>query len=250
MQRRSNERPLSDRLEYAAKLDRKAVMEAEARRQTAKAHRDKLKAEQMRRRALKNLDGKLPPANPARSMFDLELAGNMEAAANAALMLPEGVLCGTGGEFAPPAAMDLQGIEDAVKGPDRVTLHASIERLELAEQAGVFDLAFDTAESVGATNSIEKMLAHQMAAAHKASLKSLAKADQQRDTVEQARLTNAAARLMQAFQQGALTLQRLRTGGNQTVTVQHVNVASGAQAIVGHVRTGVAGLGGDNAKNG
>jgi hypothetical protein len=33
-----------------------------------------------------------------------------------------------------------------------------------------------------------------------------------------------------------VTLQELRTGGCQTVTVQHVNVASGGQAVVGNVR--------------
>jgi len=38
-----------------------------------------------------------------------------------------------------------------------------------------------------------------------------------------------------AFQQGMLTLQRLRTGGQQQVLVQHqylTNVADGGQAIV------------------
>jgi hypothetical protein len=46
------------------------------------------------------------------------------------------------------------------------------------------------------------------------------------DQVEAVRCTNAAARLMSAFTDGALTLQRLRTGGGQTVTVQHVTVTS------------------------
>jgi hypothetical protein len=58
------------------------------------------------------------------------------------------------------------------------------------------------------------------------------------DQVEACRCTNAAARLMSAFNDAALTLQRLRTGGNQTVTVQHVNVASGGQAVIGNVQTG------------
>ena len=42
---------------------------------------------------------------------------------------------------------------------------------------------------------------------------------------------------------GMLTLQRLRTGGNQTVTVQHVNVQPGGQAVIGNVqaRPGVGG---------
>ena len=52
-----------------------------------------------------------------------------------------------------------------------------------------------------------------------------------RDTEEAA----MAARLMSVFQDGLLTLERLRTGGNQTVTVQHVNVQPGAQAVTGSV---------------
>jgi len=37
---------------------------------------------------------------------------------------------------------------------------------------------------------------------------------------------------MSTFQQGLLTLQRLRTGGQQVVTVQHVQVNEGGQAVV------------------
>ena len=43
--------------------------------------------------------------------------------------------------------------------------------------------------------------------------------------------------MMNTFQNGVLTLQRLRTGGRQTVVVQHVHLESGAQAVVG-VQTG------------
>ena len=55
---------------------------------------------------------------------------------------------------------------------------------------------------------------------------------------------------MGAFQSGMLTLQKLRTGGNQTVTVQHVNVEAGAQAVIGNVQTGGAKRRGSNRKNG
>ena len=50
---------------------------------------------------------------------------------------------------------------------------------------------------------------------------------------------------MRAFQDGAMTLQRLRTGGTQTVTVQHVHVWQGAQAVIGNVQTGGPTGGGD-----
>ena len=51
---------------------------------------------------------------------------------------------------------------------------------------------------------------------------------------EMARLTNAAARLIDAYQSGCLTLQKLKTKGTQRVVVQHqqVHVGDGGQAVV------------------
>ena len=51
-------------------------------------------------------------------------------------------------------------------------------------------------------------------------------------SVIQARKLNSANRLMQTFQQSLLTLQKIRSGGKQHITVQHVQVNSGGQAIV------------------
>lgn len=50
--------------------------------------------------------------------------------------------------------------------------------------------------------------------------------------VEAVRCANAAARMMQAFNDGITTLAQLRRGGRQTMVVQHVNVRDGGQAIV------------------
>lgn len=58
------------------------------------------------------------------------------------------------------------------------------------------------------------------------------------DQVEACRCINSAARLMSVYQTALLTFQRLRTGGNQTVTVQHVNVQPGGQAVIGNVQAG------------
>jgi hypothetical protein len=38
--------------------------------------------------------------------------------------------------------------------------------------------------------------------------------------------------MMAAYQDGLLCLQRLRTGGKQTVVVQHVQVSDGGQAVI------------------
>ena len=51
----------------------------------------------------------------------------------------------------------------------------------------------------------------------------------------------ATARVMTSFQHGLLTLQCMRTGGQQVVTVQHVEVRDGGQAVVaGKMQTGGA----------
>jgi hypothetical protein len=59
---------------------------------------------------------------------------------------------------------------------------------------------------------------------------------------EATRSATAAARLMDSVTRGALALDRLRNGGRQFVTVQHVNIAGGGQAVVaGSVATGGGG---------
>jgi hypothetical protein len=84
-------------------------------------------------------------------------------------------------------------------------------------------------------DQMEAMLAAQMAAVHMATMtfaRRLATVDNmaQQDSAERAfnKLTRTFATQMEA-------LKRYRTGGEQKVTVQHVTVAEGGQAIVGNV---------------
>ena len=136
-------------------------------------------------------------------------------------------------------------IRDTLKDGGRVAIDASIDRTDLMLKSNfnIVALAVDAADSIKAENSLEKMLAHQMALCHKAAFELMDKSLSQRDTVEQVRLSNAAARLMATFQQGLLTIQRLRNNGNQTVTVQHVHVEPGGQAVIGNVQAGGCGAG-------
>ena len=131
-----------------------------------------------------------------------------------------------------------------------------MDRLKLADEGiQCVALAVDTAETIQATNSIEKMLAHQLAAAHKLAMTFAAKAQRLivedengwyvKPTVyatEASRVANASARMMDAYQKGTLALHKLRTGGTQVVTVQHVNVSDGGQVVV----TGGIGGGDEN----
>ena len=84
-------------------------------------------------------------------------------------------------------------------------------------------LAVDTAESIQASNSIEKMMAHQMAAAHKLAMTFAGKAkgliehqgsargeDEAPYAAEAAQVATASARMMDTFQKAALALHKLR----------------------------------------
>src|SRR3954447_26306382 len=143
-------------------------------------------------------------------------------------------------------------LRSTVDNPDYVTADASRNRLELAHQAGALELALDTADTIEAQNSLEKMLAHQLAAVHRSALlmtaqmnrqiermNVIASGSQEAANVQACRLAGAVSRLMTSYQQGVLTLQRMRSGGRQVVTVQHVHVGEGGQAVVaGKVATG------------
>lgn len=200
----------------------------------AEAHIMKIRARRKRK-----IVADYPDRNPGVNIMDLAIAEQMEKSADAMLALPEVPGRGTGGELVPPASRGLFGMAEAVREPDYVSMEASIERIELAEKCKVFNMALDTAETIGANNAPEQMLAHQMAAAHRAALELLAKSSRQGSPVEMARLANSSARLMEVFQKAMLTLNKVRTGGQQVVTVQHVQVGDGGQAIInGNFATG------------
>ena len=185
--------------------------------------------------------------DPLRSI-DLNTAKRMRqrAGADAPGYMAE---VGAGGELIPASIMGENSraleLADTVRDPNYITVDASRDRLELANEAGALETALDAAESIGAGNSLEKMLAHQLAAAHRSAMKMSAEMnrrveylahvrgeEQERANIQATRLASASARMMTAFQQGLLTLQRLRTGGQQVVTVQHVQVNEGGQAVV------------------
>ncbi len=82
------------------------------------------------------------------------------------------------------------------------------------------------------------MLAAQMAAVHNATMtfaRRLAHVDNipQQDSAER-----AFNKLARTFTAQVEALKRYRTGGQQTVTVEHVNVGAGGPAIVGNITHG------------
>jgi hypothetical protein len=87
-------------------------------------------------------------------------------------------------------------------------------------------------------DAVERMLSVQMAATHVALIRSgrwLANAQ----TMDQVKAhCSGYNKLCRTFTAQMEALRKHRNGGKQTVTVQHVNVEDGGQAIVGSVHTG------------
>lgn len=208
---------------------------------------DRTEAETLRSTAA-GIDVASPP-DPLAARFMRDDAAVLETAAADALTLKTKPPVGAGGELVPAGDQIKRGggnFIDTVERPDAVTAEASMDRLKLADDGiQCVALAVDTAESIQAKNSIEKMLAHQLAAAHKLAMtfagQALKHTQQVGDGIYAsnlihvdyaAKMANSSARMMDAFQQGTLALHKLRNGGTQIVTVQHVNVGDGGQAIV------------------
>ena len=172
---------------------------------------------------------------------DHEKARELESEANIYLTPVNKVETGAGGEVLPQQTSGIEGykakqIKDTLKKPCQVSLDASQVRMELMQQVGVLELGLDAAESIGAKNSFERMLAHQAVTCHKTALQLFAQSEKYQATGKkpekwerlnieaQTRYINTACRLMDTFQRTMTTIQKLRTGGQQVVTVQHVQI--------------------------
>src|SRR5215213_6574774 len=183
---------------------------------------------------------------------DLETASRWEGRAFADL--PDAIQS-VGGELVPAQADHRHGgsMRNTVADPSYITADASKSRLDLAFDAGVLESGLDAAETIEARNSLEKMMAHQMAAMHSSTMKLSAQLNRciermdrehhpdlrERANIQGTRLAGAIARMSGVYQSGMTTMQRLRSGGTQRVIVQHVTVSEGGQAVVaGRVETG------------
>ena len=190
---------------------------------------------------------------------DLRLADEMLAQARIKQLPSTQTEIGAGGELIDREKVGSH-LVDTVAHPDYVTAEASRDRLGLASQAGSLSLALDAADTIQAQDSLEKMLVHQMAVLHYGMMRAAARMNEELDAagvidpkvaagmfvnkreaaeaanVRACRLAGAISRMSATYQQGLLTLQRKRTGGNQHVTVKHihqqVNVTEGGQAVV------------------
>ena len=174
-----------------------------------------------------------------------------------------------GNELVPPlnqADLDAsESIRDVARqSVDMLAHSASEQRMELALKNDSLSMSLEMAREMKARTANEKALAHQDATTHKLAMEFMANAGTQLQrtkqvgisfqafqiySVEAARMTNAATRLMAAFNEALLTDARRRKGGKQSMSVKHVHqqvqVNDGGQAIVaGSVKGGRGANGG------
>jgi len=187
----------------------------------------KLQEQSLRKRATAST------TDPIRRACDLGEADDLTSQSVALMTPPEPLQRGLGGEVMPTVEQGLPGLELALNSPNLLDAEVTIQRTQLADKAGVFEMAIEASESVKAKNSIQRMQAHQLALAHKYSMELMADAAKQRDPIIKVKLMNCSARLMDVYSKGVLALQRLQQGANQVVQVQHVQVHG--QAVIGNI---------------
>ena len=91
-------------------------------------------------------------------------------------------------------------------------------------------------EGIAPRDILESMLATQMVAVHNLSIEFAKRARLPVETTDNVQTNiNTTVKLMRTFTQQMEALQRYRGKGRQTMTVQHVNVNDGGQAVVGNV---------------
>ena len=100
---------------------------------------------------------------------------------------------------------------------------------------GALNFLFSVVEGIKPRDQVEAMLAAQMAAIHVATFTLARRLDHVENLPQQDSAERALNKLARTFATQMEALKRYRTGGEQKVTVQHVSVSEGGQAIVGNV---------------
>lgn len=123
--------------------------------------------------------------------------------------------------------MELVSLIWAPKGPITEKVEARMVR------------AVELFESLAPGDGVEGMLATQMVGTHLAALECLRLASQPGQTYENMNIAlKNAQKLMTLYTQQLAALNKHRGKGQQKVTVEHVHVEAGGQAIVGNVEAG------------
>jgi hypothetical protein len=99
----------------------------------------------------------------------------------------------------------------------------------------LLNFAIDVIKDIKPSDQVEAMLATQIAMTHMAFMTFARKLAHVENILQQDSAVNAFNKLARTYTAQMDALKRYRTGGEQKVTVQHVSVNDGGQAIVGDV---------------
>ena len=131
---------------------------------------------------------------------------------------------------------DVSFLRDTLADPDLVAIESSHSRGHYLLVNDIVALGIDVANTVRASNTAEKLIAHEIALAHKVAMQQANLAQIERDPAISIKRLQVSARMMTTAQEGLITLQKLKSTGPQSVTVQHVHVNDGGQAVVGNIQ--------------
>jgi len=112
------------------------------------------------------------------------------------------------------------------------------EGLTDEQRQNILITAFCSLQEIAPEDGVEGMLATQMVASHSAAIECWRRAMLPEQTIEGRDLNlKNATKLSSLYVQQMTALDKHRGKGQQKVTVEHVNVEAGGQAIVGNVET-------------
>ena len=144
-------------------------------------------------------------------------------------LTPEGVQEATG------SSSEAFQVELFTKAVETLWLPASRDK-EAQDRA--LEAVYDALRSIAPRSELEGMLAAQMIATHNAAMECLRRAMKEGQGME-SRDQNLkhAVKLMGIYERQLAALDKHRGKGQQKITVEHVTVEAGGQAIVGNVNT-------------
>ncbi len=111
-----------------------------------------------------------------------------------------------------------QSLVNTLGEPNIICVDASEHRAALATRGNVLSQALDAQVTAQASNSIEKMLCHQLAITHTVAMEAFIRLQDNypalKPAIEQVRLMNSAARLLEVFQSGCLSFRNSNRAGH------------------------------------
>jgi hypothetical protein len=131
--------------------------------------------------------------------------------------------------------MEALGTADYDFGQGLLQQLANVDTKDKQIDGGGLNFMLSVVKGIKPRDQLEAMLAAQMAAIHVATLTLAQRLAHVEILPQQDSAERALNKLARTFATQMEALKRYRTGGEQKVTVQHVSVREGGQAIVGNV---------------